>query len=81
MNQLATRVPMAKSKRNDQTAKIDAEILRRARIVAEFEEVTLAEYLSGKLRPVVTADYERHIKAAGKSLDAKGAKKPEPPER
>jgi hypothetical protein len=44
------------ARRNDETAKIDAEVLRKARIVCAYRQMTLAEYLSEKLAPSVDAD-------------------------
>ena len=52
--------PMPKPKRNDVPVKIDAEVVRVARIVAAYEETTLAEYLSERLRPLVQKDLEKH---------------------
>lgn len=51
---------MPKPKRNDVPVKIDAEVVRQARIVAAFEGVSLAEYLSDFLRPHVAEALERH---------------------
>jgi hypothetical protein len=38
--------------------RVDAEVLHLARTVAAFRKVTLAEYLSEALRPVVTKDFD-----------------------
>jgi hypothetical protein len=46
--------PMAK--RDDTAAKIDASIVRDAKIVAAYRDITLAEYLSELLRPLVARD-------------------------
>jgi hypothetical protein len=48
--------PMAK--RNDITAKVDAEALRVARIVAAYRGLTLAEYLSDIVLATATRDRE-----------------------
>jgi hypothetical protein len=52
--------PMAKSKRNDVPVKIDAEVARLARIVAAYEDTSLAEYISERLRPLVQKDLDKH---------------------
>jgi hypothetical protein len=49
---------MPKPKRDDEAAKIDREVLRVARAVAALRGITLAEYLSERLRPLVLADHE-----------------------
>jgi hypothetical protein len=52
MSATATRQePMVR--RNDQTVKIDAEVMRKAKIVASFKDMSLAEYISEALRPIV----------------------------
>ena len=55
---------MAKQKRNDVAAKIDAEVIRVARIVAAYRNQTVAEYLSEKLKPLVEKDLARYAKQA-----------------
>jgi hypothetical protein len=42
--------------RNDMQVKIDAEVFRKAKQVAFLRDITLAEYLSERLRPLVEAD-------------------------
>jgi hypothetical protein len=49
-----------KPKRNDQPVKMDAEVLRIARIVAAYEDVPLAELISETLRPVLQKKLEAH---------------------
>jgi hypothetical protein len=49
-----------KPKRNDVPVKIDAEVLRVARIVAAYEDVPLAELISETLRPIMVARLEAH---------------------
>ncbi len=46
-------------KRKDVTAKIDADIHLKARMIATFRGITVAEYLSDLLRKPVDADYEK----------------------
>ena len=53
-------------KRNDVSVKIDAEVARLAKIVAAFEDKTLAQYLSDILKPIVEGDVERHTRDYGK---------------
>jgi hypothetical protein len=61
------------AKRNDVSVKIDAEVARLAKIVAAFEDKTVAEYLSESLRPIVERDVQRHTSQFG-------AKAPKPRE-
>jgi hypothetical protein len=51
---------MAKPKRNDIPAKIDQEVIRLAKIVAAYRSISLAEYLSERLRPLVESDLAKH---------------------
>jgi T5orf172 domain len=41
-----------------ETVKVDEEVIRKARIAASYKGVTLAEYLSEALRPIVDRDIE-----------------------
>jgi len=43
----------AMDKRNDVTAKIDAEVVRDAKLVAVYRDTSVAELLSEILRPIV----------------------------
>jgi hypothetical protein len=64
--------PMAK--RNDVPVKVDADVIHVAKIAAAYKGLSLAEYLSETLRPIVSRDIEsEHAKVAG----AKKGKKPE----
>lgn len=49
----ATAMPRKPSKRNDLPVKIDAEVVRMARIIAAFRDTTLAEVMSETLRPLL----------------------------
>ncbi len=51
---------MPKPKRNDVPVKVDADVIADARIVAAYEHVSLAAYLSERLRPLVAEDLARH---------------------
>jgi hypothetical protein len=53
---------VAKPKRNDEVAKIDSEVLRIARAVAALRGITLAEYLSERLRPLVLSDHAEEVR-------------------
>ncbi len=48
-----------KSGRNDIAVKIDRTLAARARFVAELRGVSLTEYLSEAVRPVVDKDFAR----------------------
>lgn len=50
--------PMA---RNDLSVKIDAEVLKQARIVATHRNIPVAEYLSELVRPLVGRDYRKSV--------------------
>jgi hypothetical protein len=56
---------MARARRNDIPVKLDAEVVRAAKIVAAFRDQSLAEYLSEKLRPLVLKDLAQHKKEDG----------------
>jgi hypothetical protein len=47
------------TKRNDVPVKIDAEVIKVAKIAAAYRELSLAEYLSERLRPLVAEDVQR----------------------
>lgn len=49
------------SQRNDVTVKLDAELVKNARVIAAFRELSLAEYLSEALRPIVQRDFRKEI--------------------
>src|SRR4051794_38967859 len=51
-----------KPKRNDVPVKLDADVVRNAKIVATFQDTTLAEYLSELLRPLVERDLAKHLR-------------------
>jgi len=48
--------------RKDIAVKLDAEVAKMAKHVAIDRGITLAEYLSERLRPYVTQDFERLAK-------------------
>lgn len=69
---LAEPRPMAKER--NESVRLDSDILRKARVVAADRGMTIVEYLSETLRPVVEANYAAFI-----DREAKG--KPQPPRR
>lgn len=48
---------MPRTKRNDVAVKIDAEIVRKARTMASYRGIPLAQYLSEKLRKDVDHEF------------------------
>lgn len=62
-------------KRNDLSVKIDAEIVRKVKIVAAYRDLSIAEYLSETLRPIV----ERELREF--SRRSLGAEKTDPPRK
>jgi hypothetical protein len=54
------------ARRNDIAVKIDTEVARLAKIVAAYKDVSLAEYISDTLRPIVEAHLREHSR---KSLE------------
>jgi len=49
---------MTRQKREDASVKIDAAIVRRARMIAAYRDITIAEYLSELLDKPTAKDYE-----------------------
>lgn len=59
--------PMAKgrpkrSRRNDVTVKIDADVVRMAKLVALERKTTIAEYLTELLRGQVSRDFAKSVR-------------------
>ena len=50
--------PMAK-KRNDVSVRLDADVARKAKAIASLREITLAEFLSDTLRPIVDREWAK----------------------
>jgi hypothetical protein len=61
------------AKRDDVTVKLDAEVVRLAKIVAAYRDTSVAEYLSEVLMPVVQRDLEQE-QARTKSRTTAGAR-------
>ena len=55
--------PKAEQVRDDMSVKMDRTIVARARFVAELRGITLAEYLTEVVRPIVARDFEQSSKA------------------
>lgn len=55
---------VAEKKRKYGVAKLDIEVLRIAKIVASYEQKTLADYLSDAMKAVVERDHQRHMRRA-----------------
>ncbi len=60
---------MAREKRNDTSVKIDAEIIRKARTISAFRDISMAEYLSTILRPIIDKEFEQFKKSLAKPTD------------
>ena len=63
-----------KSTRNDVQVKIDVEVVNSARIVCAYRKITMAEYLSGILAPIVSRDLAEEQAKAIKGPKPKGSK-------
>ena len=50
------------SERDDVVVKIDTQVAAKARYVASTRKITLAEYLSELIRPLVDRDFDRAVK-------------------
>jgi predicted HicB family RNase H-like nuclease len=48
-------------RQGDITVKLNGEVARRAKMVAAARDISLAEYLSELLAPLVAADMEREL--------------------
>ena len=59
---------MPRQKRNDASCKIESDIVRKGKIVSEFRDITLAEYLSNLLRDTVDHDYREAVRQANREL-------------
>lgn len=57
---MTTLLDAPMTKRNDTTAKIDADVLADARTAASYRRMTLAEYLSEVVREAADRDIEQY---------------------
>jgi hypothetical protein len=69
-----------KPKRNDVPIKMDAEVVRWAKVVAAFKDITLAEFVSERAREAVIEDFEaRGVEVPAElRAPAKPPRKPRP---
>lgn len=67
-----------KPKRNDVPAKIDADVMRDARLVAAYEGVEIAELVSSILGPVLKQRLLGHQQAAIEAASPAKPRKPKP---
>jgi hypothetical protein len=49
-------------KRDDKAVKIARDLAVRAKMIADTQGITIAEYLSGLLRPLIERDFPRAMK-------------------
>lgn len=63
---VASPPKMARQRRDDTSVKIASSVYRRAKLVASFRGITLAEYLSELLGKLVERDYQRMLDEAQK---------------
>ncbi|MEJ7636466.1 MAG: hypothetical protein WKF75_00375 [Singulisphaera sp.] len=64
-------------KRNDSPAKIATEVIDDAKVVATLRKITLAEYLSELLRPLVARDLDMELAKRSQARLGKAKGKPE----
>lgn len=72
---LSPQVAMPRSnkpKRDDVPVKIDRAIWQRARVIAGERNLTIAEYLSEALRPIVDKDWTRTVKKFQSDISGEG---------
>lgn len=56
--------------RNDTAVKIETDIVRQARTIADRRRITVAEYLSEILRTPVARDYRQVVQEMAAEIDA-----------
>lgn len=59
-------------KREDVAVKVEAAIYRKAKMVAAYRDITIAEYLSDLLRKLVERDYRKMTTEMGESQEQEG---------
>lgn len=62
-------IEMARTRRNDVAVKVDADIVRKAKTIAAYRGIPLAEYLSEKLRKFVDHEFTMFGKELAKKKD------------
>jgi hypothetical protein len=68
--------PMA---RNDVAVKLDAQVAKEAKMVAAARNITLAEYISEVLRPIVHADLRAETSQMLGEKEPRGPRQSKPP--
>jgi hypothetical protein len=58
--------------RQDLAVKVGADVIKRAKIVALDKNITLAEYLTETLRPIVDKDYSQTLAKMAREEKAQG---------
>jgi hypothetical protein len=73
---MAATLDQTKMARNDLAVKMAAEIVKKAKHIAINRGITLAEYLSERIRPLVDQDFEEEMAKMLKrpEVRAKGSK-------
>jgi hypothetical protein len=66
------------ARRTDLAVKIDASLARKAKIVASYKDMSLAQYLSEALRPIVENDLREQARRT-LNPDDKDPKRPKGP--
>lgn len=66
-----------RKKRQDAITKVDKELLRKARHIANHRDVPLSEYLSEALRPVIDKDFAKFRKEIGEDDPPKPRSRPD----
>ena len=71
------------SRRERLNVKVDAELVRKAKVVAAAKQITLSDYVSGLLREPIEADLGRVAAGllGGRVPTPAGQAEPSPPER
>jgi hypothetical protein len=69
---MATGLDVSKMARNDLAVKMGADVVKMAKHIAIDRGVTLAEYLTERIRPLVEADFEVMARKLGKSRPRRG---------
>jgi hypothetical protein len=53
----------AKKKKNDASAKLDADLLRQAKVICAYRGLEMYDYLNGILAGPIGADFRKIVKA------------------
>jgi len=63
------------SGKREVTARIDVEVMRKVKYLASIEGITIGEYLTQVLDPVVSKRYREHLESELKTTDSKAKDK------